>query len=250
MHALILAPVLFQCAVAQAQPNATELVRKIRDNYFSAGSFHFVATVELRELGPNGNEFNKHSTYLDLAIELPNKVHLEGDVAGFGPSVTVVDGENIFLYLKQQNKYFEARVAPPDTEVDERNITEKNISAYIMHVGRSVALGLQDTTAGQEQVTSLREDRLDVDGRSIDCWVVQIKGRPWKDAVSTWWIDRKRYVLIREDMVSVTQPGVESRSSTFFKSVSINEPLSDALFRFTPPQGAIKVSKLADLNSQ
>jgi outer membrane lipoprotein-sorting protein len=89
--------------------------------------------------------------------------------------------------------------------------------------------GAQDFANGAKLI---RQEPVDFAGKKLDCYVLQVV--PTSDESRnkepyTWWVDKSGYRILRED-----SPG----SSDMFKVIRLNEPLSDDLFKFTPPPGA------------
>jgi outer membrane lipoprotein-sorting protein len=74
----------------------------------------------------------------------------------------------------------------------------------------------------------LREETIAAGGdAAVECYVIQIP-----PLGETWWVDKRRFYVVRQDGAA---------SSTIFKTVRLNEPLSDDLFKFVPPEGATKI---------
>ena len=85
-----------------------------------------------------------------------------------------------------------------------------------------------DFTAGSK---FLREEAVEYAGAKVDCYVLTAAQR--RGGVTyTWWVDKQNFRILRED-----SPG----SSVMFKSVKLDEPLPDSLFKFVPPPGARKI---------
>ena len=93
-------------------------------------------------------------------------------------------------------------------------------------------------------------ETIQIDGRTVNCMV--IVGPPpvkqWSDPSirqqTTYWIDRDRKVLVKEQM-SITSTVPEHKAVlTFTKTyttVELNSALPDALFAFVPPKGAERI---------
>lgn len=63
------------------------------------------------------------------------------------------------------------------------------------------------------------------------CYVVSVSTASGGSAY-TWWIDKLRYRILRED---------HGTSSTIYTTVKLDEPLPPELFTFVPPAGARKI---------
>jgi hypothetical protein len=74
----------------------------------------------------------------------------------------------------------------------------------------------------------LREETLEVAGAKIPCFVLTVKP-PRSSLVYTWWIDKTRFRILRED---------DAGNSALFTTIRLGEPMADERFKFTPPPGA------------
>ena len=77
----------------------------------------------------------------------------------------------------------------------------------------------------------LRNEAIDFGGAKIDCYVLSIPSTIGRSGY-TWWVDARRYLVLRED---------SSDSSSVFTTIRLGEPLSDDLFTFKPPVEAQRV---------
>lgn len=234
-------------ALCQEKPDAAELVRTVRSTYANARRFHFVASDETTEITQNGKVVLRGPEELGFAGDLPNKGRFEGTLSGGSPCLVIVNGEKYFVYLKDSNTYVERKGGPPETQVgDLDDLNEEQLPAYLMLYARAVIDGIQ-LPDPKEQATVIGEQRLGLDKGEIDCWVVETRGVP--GLVRTWWVDKRRYIVRRADVLTVTSSS-KSTETWLFNVATIDEPLSPALFRFAPPNGAKRVSKFSDLGSK
>jgi len=211
---------LLSCiAFCQDKPNAADLVARVRANYAKATRFHFVGTESAT---------SQDAKEVEFAGELPDKARFEGSITGVRPCLVIVDGENFFAYSKESKNFAEGKDAK---EAD-----------LFMQLARGVIDSMQAADAN-ETATVLRDERLNVNQAPIDSWVVEIKD---SDFTRTWWIDKRTDIVWREDVVRVNEPA-GSRENLTFKVASLDDPLPPDLFKFSPPAGAKKVSRLADL---
>jgi outer membrane lipoprotein-sorting protein len=93
-------------------------------------------------------------------------------------------------------------------------------------------------TAFQNPAGDVREDKIDVDGKTRDCWVITTTApSPWNEQAITWidkelWIDWK--VVTKQHITEVfdIETTLEKLNLTF------DPVLPDSLFTFTPPPGS------------
>jgi hypothetical protein len=72
--------------------------------------------------------------------------------------------------------------------------------------------------------------------------VIQLR-RTRNSFMNSWWIDKSRFVVLRDDQKGALDPTVEG-STTLWTTTKLNEPIPDDLFVFKPPPGARLVPAL------
>ncbi len=236
----------FHCiAFCQEKPDAAVLLEKVRAKYAAATRFHLVWTRTQQK--PHGDPvFSGDFEETDLALELPDKMRLgeTGSKVGIAiSSLAIVDGIDVFVYETEANKYFEAKAVPPDTPISD--VTDENQSAFWVQSARGVIDGLLETTTWKDQASVLGNGHLTLANGTIDCWLIQIKEKPFEGDVTTLWIDKRRYLIRRQD--TATRSAIVRNT---FKIAAVGDTLPPDIFKFSPPSGARKVSKMADLGSK
>ncbi len=122
-----LLPILFFPAIAEDQPTANALLAHVRQIYFTADHYHFVARVVENRQGvqTTGSE--------EIAVDKRGRVWFKAmDYLAFAWSggreekmlIAVADGEDTWVYLKQQNLYKKTHGVPDsrNTESGDDNI--------------------------------------------------------------------------------------------------------------------------------
>jgi outer membrane lipoprotein-sorting protein len=219
--------VLFSLTVsAQAQPDAAEILKKVGETCKDVKQYEIEADMNL----PDPETKKNLSGYLRLVFRTPDRYRTEmkGSFLNIGVQpdegipeemLDVYDGSNLWVYVPKTNEY---RVyVTPDLPRDgspEATDLYMGIGLY-RHAGEF---------GGQPKF--LREERIAAGGGTADCFVIE---RPLQGTASmTLWIDKHNFNVLRVD---------GSDASEVFRTVKLDEPLSDDLFKFEPPPGAKKL---------
>jgi outer membrane lipoprotein-sorting protein len=221
---------LFGCLIAfsgaslgQTRPDVTEILKKIAETYQATKEY-------VLEADANGREGSGH---MRLAFKAPNRYRMEGsglfsDDPAFADVLIVHDGSTVWFYLSKSNEYtsFPASDLTNDAPGDLGDLRPEAIDDFMMSRYRDA----DDYTGG---ATLLGEETIDIGGVTVDCYVLHV--RTHRDpAAYTWWVDKKDSRILRED---------HAGSRAVFTTIKLNEPVSDDLFKFTPPPGAKKVER-------
>ena len=212
-----LLPVLLLLAQSSAPAiDVREALAKIADTYSSAAEYEFV--VRTTSTAPGSSPF-----FLHIAAKRPNRLRMEISVTGFksNPSanpddaVTVADGEFMWEYSPKARQYSK-RTGPASID----RLEEQWFARF-----RNAA-----KAAGRARV--LREESLEVGGSSVACWVIEIIDES-KSNYYTWWVDKSRYLVLREDLTKG-----RFQESAVYTVARVNEALPPGLFVFIPPAGS------------
>jgi len=188
------------------------------------------------------------------AVEAPGgRYRFEGD-SGRGTAIQVSDGHWVWYYRPMQSAYTRRLasgkkpdlpqvLAPDDLDIDG-------------------AAGLHDMTwlAGAfKSAKGLPEGRLDFNGNSVDCYVVEVTNDdrkiplpyPFTDRI---WIEkgslkiRKTAEYYTTTLNSPNSPPITYPATriSVYPEVVLNEPIPDAEFQFTPPASAQWVLEFSD----
>lgn len=224
-----IATLVLPVAMAQTHPDLAELLKNVSETYKSAVQYELVgdATSADARSGKIG------SFHMRIAFKAPNKYRIEGQLprmnfggVEFGDGIIVHDGSAAWFYFPKVNQYgsFSADRLTAEAEGDLGDLRPEFVDQVVMSGYR----GAVERAPGAK---FLREETISLGGSRVACYVVAIT--PAGDEPSnTWWVDRKRHVVVRED---------QGGSSVVFTSVRLGEPLAPELFRFVPPPGAKKL---------
>ncbi len=218
---------LLSAAAAQTQPDAAGILKKVGETYKAASQYELAARLYA---GGNGAGPTGHMRF---AFKAPNRYRMEGAMpgmmagaAGSNGAVAVHDGAALWFYLPESNQYLSipASELTEDAPGDLGDARPEAMDRFIMIRYRGAA----EYAPGAKMV---REEAVDFGGAKAQCYVVTFTEKEGK-TVYTWWIEKGRYRILRED---------HAGTSTVYTTIKLNEPLPDALFKFVPPAGARKV---------
>jgi hypothetical protein len=122
---------------------------------------------------------------------------------------------------------------------------------FIDHIEEMLFFRFRNFVKVANRANFVREERIPFDGNSVDCYVIQIDTdspptqRPSSE-LYRWWVDKKRYLVLREDLehkpARPDEPPPISGSAVY-SVARINEPIDESLFVFAPPADARLVEK-------
>lgn len=227
MRATALSIVLALPVFGQIQPSVAETLRKVADNYAHASQWDLAGTITSVTLQPTA----MIATSLRIAGKGTAMRRADKEVEGIpeGSSTIIADGENIWAYYPKRNQFTRQALAQqPDG---------------LLEYFKAPLLVYQAGPNAVKTARLLRQEPIVIGNSRVDCFVVQFGGGSGQLAQHTWWIDRARFVVLRDDQAAALDPAVGG-STTLWRTVKLNEPVADDLFTFTPPPGAREVERI------
>lgn len=248
-------------APAQTEPDARQLLKLAGETYQNLKSYHFEATrskVSASEaMGVKSEQRSEESFALAAVKPDRRRSELKDSTVSF---MTASDGRTEWTYLPGLKQYLKKAKGDGQRPVAFTNPTEIFAAAFsdplsLLALELSMRLtGYEHLADGVKSAQLLREEKIEVAGRSIDCYVVEVDYAPAVQQAGeqlsrkTLWIDQARKVVLREIARSKipTRFGgfIDSTQTTTFTLARVNEPLADALFAFAPPADAREVEEL------
>jgi len=225
-----------QSATPQTQPDVAEILKKVGNTYKPVTQYEFVAEATVHEKAGEPPSV----AHVVFAFKAPNKYRMQGALPGMlgkdahlEDMLGIHDGSTLWFYFAKLNQYgsFAASELTDDAPGDLGDVSPKSMDSFMMGRFRSVG----DHTGGSK---FLREESIEIAGTKIACYVchVVIVSPDSGEYSFTWWIDKKRYRVLREDSADS-----ERVSTTVFSEIKLDEPLPEELFTFKPPPGARKL---------
>jgi outer membrane lipoprotein-sorting protein len=215
-------------AFAQTQPDAVEILAKVKATWMDLKSYDFDWTTTLHNSKSGSDETVR--IRVASAIE-PDRYRVEMHGIDLRPddadastpsldgSVMTYDGSIFSIYAPAPNEYRTAMITAENLGRDAKP-SKVNIDEGIGQYARLVE--------GFEGAHFLRQETISNGGGAIaDCFVIE------KAPGEMMWIDKSNYHVVRME-----QSEIDGAHLTAVISVKLNESLPDDLFKFVPPPGA------------
>jgi len=230
-------PALF----AQQLPDARTLLKETGDALRDAKSYVLEQSIAVELKG--GLE-SRLQMPMKLAVSNPGKLRIESNGA-VGNTLIVSDGENTWMYLGPLKQYTRTPAASsPDALMKSLN------------PGVADMLGKMQSKDPYLEVKLAGEEIIENGGARHECFVIEAKldkiempgSMELLDGVMKTWVDKKTKLTWRQTATAIMKGATlrspaEMNQSITLLSVKLNEPVSDSLFTFTPPEGAKEVKE-------
>jgi thiol-disulfide isomerase/thioredoxin len=229
----------------------TELLRKVEEKLRQAGRLHLVSVSEREFISENQRSWSRSREVLARDGEGRLRYEVQDTSGAF---VVVTDGATLWR-------------AVPDT----REFTREAVTGDPLATKGGGPLGemalrrakLSFDYMGRRLLDRLRRaeitgrERVEVDGRAVECIVVRADYTPQERAVGvdswvkTYWIEESRLVVWKEEAVTrgrqfPDRPHEEtmSRQITRYTVAAVEEPTDAGLFRYVAPESFREVDRL------
>ncbi len=229
----------------QSAGDALQLLKQVSETYRNLKSSHFegVTTVKTQ----SSSVQHVLETPFVVAAVKPSLLRVETKNS-LTAMLTVSDGETTWNYMPRIHEYTRVAGAPAGA-LGTDAARDSDLSAVHNPLGQYERLAERTTAA-----KILREDRIEVGGRNVDCFVVELasapENAPGVEALPRLlWIDKVRYLVLRDNQTFKIRrpytPLAEKTQTTVLGLATVNEPVPDSLFKFVPPDGAREVAELS-----
>ncbi len=226
-------------SLSQDQVSGEELLAKASEAYRSLKSYYFEGVMIFETETEAMQERAKVETLIVMAAVRPGKIRDEFKRG----MLTVSDGQATWVYSRKLNQYTKRKAAVLASEG-----TGELEAGFMSKYGR--------ITEGLKQAKVLREEVVEVEGKAVECYVVEASYEPMAElsnfeaSPKLFWIDKKRHIVLKDIssvVMKLPQPGTARhlRQTTEFSIARINEPVADDLFTFNVPEGAKEVDELS-----
>lgn len=252
---LMAAVAIAQTDSAQAQPDATELLKKVQQNYADLKTYHLEGQSVMEMKGDG--MFMRMEMPFAVASGKPGQKLMRMKVF-FLNTHQMSDGQTQWVYMPAEKQYTKK---PFDKDAP---------SAF--DPGKSEALKMAVFSDEQfndlKSARILREEVLEVGGQSINCYVIEAEfglgaskddvakampsGKAPESVKMTFWLDKERPIILQNvfdgggtlaEIFKIFGDGADFKITTRLSVAKINETLPDSLFVFTPPADAKEVEK-------
>jgi outer membrane lipoprotein-sorting protein len=244
-------------ALSPDQDESQHILKNVSQTYKTLTSYCFEAN-SIVEIKTERTQMKMERPILLAAIK-PDKIRMEVK-SQLMDLLVVSNGPVTWEYMPQLNQYIK-RTGGPTTIVSKgvdgiESTSDKEEYLHLMAVALGVLLPrYDDILEGLKRSNLLREESLEINGASMSCYVIEAEyDKPEafpgaKESPKTFWIDRERFVVLRERYIVKIPSGEfgagEQTHTLEFKAVKVNEALPETLFSFTPPEGAKEGEELS-----
>lgn len=217
-------------AVAQPtpdQPDALDLLKNV------ALTYHAMRTLSAKLTSVMNGPDMQQKIEMPMTIMADSSGKMRVENTGVTGMLMVFDGSTMWIYMSSFNKY-----------------TKLPLSSAASSAQPDSFFGYQSVATDVKEAKILRSEKLQVNGSHADCWVVQLQYEP-AGARTLWaktlWVDKTHYFVYREDWTSkMAMPGTsaptETKHTIKFDTISLDQPVPEDTFTFTPPSGATEGS--------
>lgn len=203
--------------------DANQILTKVGESYRAMTSYHFEGKITAET--DMGGANSRTDTEFTVAYASPDQFRVEFNYPTAGDWVRVSDGKTYTAY-RSLSKQLDQSPASIDSL---RVLRGSPIASFEeLGEGRSNA-----TVIGSEPVT--------VDGKPVDCYVIQFDARERdlpagaRQLPTKVWVDKARLVVLRRVTRTESQSGPHKTSnqrSVEITSAHVNEPVAPTLFAF------------------
>jgi outer membrane lipoprotein-sorting protein len=202
----------------QSQPSVDEIVAKMKEVEASTDDVHGVLEISINALGVD------QEMVVEVWEKRPSQTRadmLESSMPGYAGSVGVSDGEQVFVYLPEDNKVVVEEIGPG----------EPSGPRYAIEMMEELIEYVADTSEGrmigEEEVAGVPTYILEFTPKEGDESFLPA------GSTATLWVDQERWVVLQAHLIGDTVGEGWMRVRSF----EVNTGLGDELFVFEIPEG-------------
>jgi outer membrane lipoprotein-sorting protein len=233
----VLAAVAVSVGLAQTQPDANEIMRKMGEKYASAKRYELAVTIHVTSRrNADGSIVNEESLQMHIGLDSPDKVVFEG-AGGLDDGGTDVysDGKKAWVYSPSKNTYMAVKPgAAANDALDEQKLKDEDVVAYALQMASLAMQQLLPSERASAKI--LREEKIG----ERDCYVIEMHDETTPPEGALLWVDKSRLVILRGEQ-ALNTGGVTQTTRADYTTAKVDEPLPEDLFTFKPPPGAKQV---------
>jgi outer membrane lipoprotein-sorting protein len=186
-------------------PDVARILNNVRDAYANAKTYQFVGQVETWQ-GPG----DRQKVTVDIALRRSDRLRMGMQ----GTGLIIVKDDKI-SFQEPGSATREIKREPMDMD--------GVWGDFLEYSDRAFAIRYRGFASSPKNARLLREETIDADGKH-SCYVVEISIPD--NPVYVWWVDQRRFIVLREDMMGKSGHG----SSVTFATAKVNEELPESLF--------------------
>jgi len=248
------AALLAQSTPVAPPPDALSLLNDVAERYAQATSYH----IEAIEESTFSNELSRNwqKSLLTSIVAPGGRYRYEGRSGG-GAAILVSDGTTGWKYHLNEHLY--TKSAASESPSARRIISQEE---FPVQQARHLITELRSFASRLKSATFLADEKVMVNGRSIECYVVRFTDDDFKTkrpdgekTEETIWIDKSRKVIVKrasrsDSYAIVAGSGVHipmlAETATVYPVVELDQKQLDATFAFSPPPEAKLVETFPD----
>jgi thiol-disulfide isomerase/thioredoxin len=241
MKPIALVPLFSVLAWAQDQPDARALLKETADVLLHHKSYQIDQRAVI-EMG--GSVPTRLDMLVKITVSSPGKLRIESS-GKMGESLIVSDGENTWMYVGMIKQYTKTAAA---------STPESLVKSLVP--GMSSVIDQMKAKDPYLSAKIVGEEAMEVEGKKIDCYVVEAKldkialpgSIEMSDGVQKVWVDKVTKLSLKQTMTATVQggavadPAPMNQVSTVI-SEKLDVPVPDSSFIFTPPEGSKQVTE-------
>jgi outer membrane lipoprotein-sorting protein len=243
---------------APGQQDALDVLSRVGRTYASMKTLQAEADVSMGTTAPGLTQ--NTSMHLLLALAPPGKMRIENK----GPMsvLLIFDGQRGWLYMPALNKYSKLPTMAAATGNAPATSSAGGDAMGSALPGVGFIPDFKNVAEGIKEARIVRSETLQLDGADVDCYVIEVVHNPQapltpqaadgatvRDQITqeTVWVDKARDLVVRltSDTIPVAQrdstSAAELKSTITFQKLTIDAPLADDVFVFTPPPDATEL---------
>jgi thiol-disulfide isomerase/thioredoxin len=241
--------------------DALKFLDEVLAKYTSATTYHIEAIIESRSSSELSNSWSKK---FFTAYEAPGKRYRFEARSTQGAGSVISDGTTEWEYRPFYEEY---KTQPAGTfgHPFQKGPVWQDVSIEVEAYSLRTNFGLVGSNL--KSAHFLAPETIKMDGRSIPCIVIQFNSQDERNPDSgadrskrttTLWIEKKNHVIVKNLLVydafvpwagDRPVPGarpIHNESTTIYPVVTLDEPIADSVFTFSPPATAKIVTTLTD----
>ena len=206
-------------AACQSQPSVEEIVAKMKEVEASTDDAHGMLELSIDALGMD------QEMVVEVWEKAPNKTRaemLESSRSEFEGSVVVSDGQQVWVYMPEENKVVVGEIGPG----------EPSSPRYAIEMMEKAIQYVADTSnvrlVGEEEVAGVPTYKLEFTPKEGDEAFLPA------GSTATLWVDQERWVVLQAHLIGDAIGEGRMRVRSF----EVNTGLADELFVFEVPEGA------------
>ena len=235
-----------QGAPGNPPADALTFLNKVTQRYVDAKSYHIEATVE----SASSNELSRswQKNLLKVIVAPGGRYRYEGR-SGYGSAILVSNGTTKWVYHIDEHQYTETAASASQSEKGQLGSQEEMPAIEAKNLVRQIRM----LSTRLKSASFLPDEKIELDGHSIDCHVVRFTDADLKNRLpdakieEKVWVDKTRNLVVKTFMRSESylligrssaHIPISEENTTRFPQTQLDEQEPESSFSFSPPPEA------------